>query len=68
MRFQLNQSGRRPRGLLPGHVRRAVDYVEQQGDPMIDVWYEQANLSSAPVGILGAHPLACFPAEQWTCR
>ncbi|MBI3321712.1 MAG: hypothetical protein HYZ91_05540 [Candidatus Omnitrophica bacterium] len=48
---------RLPPGLTIGHVRRAIDYVEQQAAEFADLYYEQANIFSGLVGILGVRAL-----------
>ena len=40
-----------------GHVRRAMDYVEQHATAFDDLYYEQANIFSGLVGILGVRVL-----------
>ena len=46
-----------PPGLTIGHVRRAIDYVEQHATEFADLYYEQANIFSGLVGILGVRAL-----------
>jgi hypothetical protein len=46
-----------PPGLTVGAIRRAVDYVEQQLADFVEVYYEQANVFSALVGIFGTKAL-----------
>jgi hypothetical protein len=49
-----------PRGLETVHIRRAVEYIEQQATELIDLYFEQANVFSAIVGIFGAKALDSF--------
>jgi hypothetical protein len=46
-----------PPGLEPSAVRRAVDYVESQLGELVEIYYEQANVFSALVGIFGTKAL-----------
>ncbi len=46
-----------PPGLTVGHVRKAIDYVEQQAAELVELYYEQANIFSGLVGILGVRAL-----------
>lgn len=46
-----------PRDLKPIHVKRAVAYVEEQTADLIDLYFEQANVFSAIVGIFGVKGL-----------
>ena len=46
-----------PKGLTPLHIERAVEYVETQTADLIDLYFEQANVFSAIVGIFGAKGL-----------
>jgi hypothetical protein len=49
-----------PKDLLPIHVTKAVDFIEREAADLIDLYFEQANVFSAIVGILGAKALASF--------
>lgn len=49
-----------PRGLEAIHVRQAVEYVEREAGELVDLYFEQANVFSAIVGIFGAKALAAF--------
>ena len=54
-------TGRRlPRGLEVVHVERAVEWIEQQAAELVELYYEQANIFSAIVGIFGAKALSAF--------
>jgi len=46
-----------PHGLTVGAIRRAVDYIEKQLADFVEVYYEQANVFSALVGIFGTKAL-----------
>ena len=46
-----------PRGLTIAHIRNAIDYVEEKADDLIDLYFEQANVFSAVVGIFGVRAL-----------
>lgn len=46
-----------PKGLEPIHVREAVEYAEERLIELVEIYYEQANVFSAIVGIFGAKAL-----------
>lgn len=46
-----------PRNLEPVHIAKAVDCVETQTADLIDLYFEQANVFSGIVGILGVKAL-----------
>src|ERR1700686_645219 len=46
-----------PNGLKPIHIKRAVEYVENQTADLIDLYLEQANVFSAIIGIFGVKAL-----------
>lgn len=46
-----------PRGLEPIHVEKAVTWIEQEASEVVDLYYEQANVFSAIIGIYGAKAL-----------
>ena len=46
-----------PPGLEPIQISRAVDYVEREAAELIDIYFQQANIFSAIVGILGTRAL-----------
>lgn len=46
-----------PKGLDPGQIRRAVSYIEREATGLVDIYYEQANIFSGIVGILGVKAL-----------
>jgi hypothetical protein len=49
-----------PLGLTIAHLRSAIDYVEEQAEELIDLYYEQANIFSGVVGIMGVRALDSF--------
>ncbi len=49
-----------PKGLEVIHIRQAVEYVEREAGELVDLYFEQANVFSAIVGIFGAKALAAF--------
>lgn len=46
-----------PAGLETSHIRNAVSFVEEQTDPLLDLYYEQANTFSGIVGTFGVRAL-----------
>jgi len=46
-----------PPGLTVTHLRSAIDFVEERAEELIDLYYEQANIFSAVIGILGVRAL-----------
>lgn len=46
-----------PPGLDLVAIRKAIDYIEREASDLIDIYYEQANVFSAIVGILGTKAL-----------
>lgn len=46
-----------PPGLEVSAIRRAIDYTERALSDLVDLYYEQANVFSAVVGIMGAKAL-----------
>lgn len=49
-----------PRGLTAAQIRKAVAYVEDKAAELVDLYYEQANIFSGIVGILGVQALDRF--------
>jgi len=49
-----------PPGLAVGAVRRAVEYMERELAQLIEIYFEQANVFSAIVGIFGTRALDSF--------
>jgi len=46
-----------PPGLDIGAIRRAIDYIEKELAELVELYYEQANVFSAIVGIFGTKAL-----------
>ena len=46
-----------PPGLRVGAIRRAIEHIEKTAADLIEVYFEQANVFSALVGILGVQAL-----------
>jgi hypothetical protein len=46
-----------PPGLEVAAIRRAIEYAEEQLNDLVDIYYEQANVFSAIVGIFGTKAL-----------
>jgi len=49
-----------PPGLQPSAIRRAIDYMEKELSGLVEIYYEQANVFSAIVGIFGTRALNEF--------
>jgi hypothetical protein len=49
-----------PPGLEPSAIRRAIDYMEKELTDLVEIYYEQANVFSAIVGIFGTRALNEF--------
>ena len=49
-----------PPGLDVGSIRRAVEYMERELVDLVELYYEQANVFSAVVGIFGTRALDSF--------
>lgn len=49
-----------PKGLRPVHIEKAVEYIEERGSEFVDLYYEQANIFSAVISILGTLALDAF--------
>jgi len=56
-RADLDPSVPLPPGLDIAAIRRAIDYIERQLADLVDIYYEQANVFSAIVGIYGTKAL-----------
>lgn len=46
-----------PPGLEVGAIRRAIEYMERELSELVEIYYEQANVFSAIVGIFGTRAL-----------
>lgn len=53
-----------PPQLEPGHIKRAVDYIEKELSGLVDLYFEQANVFSAVVGIFGTKALDSFSTYE----
>ena len=55
-----DRSVRLPPGLTTAHIRNAIDFIEEKAEELIDLYYEQANIFSGLIGILGVRALDSF--------
>src|SRR5579863_2112536 len=46
-----------PSGLTVAHIKNAIAFVEEKAEELIDLYFEQANVFSAVIGILGVRAL-----------
>src|SRR5947209_19869538 len=46
-----------PKDLSELHIKKAVDYVEKETAELVDLYFEQANVFSAIIGIVGVKAL-----------
>lgn len=46
-----------PPALKVAHVQRSIEFIEEKAEELIDLYFEQANIFSAVVGILGIRAL-----------
>ena len=46
-----------PPGLKVAHIKNAIEYIEERADELIDFYYEQANVFSGLIGIIGVRAL-----------
>ena len=46
-----------PPGLRISHVKNAIDFVEERAQEWLDIYFEQANIFSGVIGILGVRAL-----------
>ena len=53
----LDESVRLPPGLTTAAIRRAIEYIERELAELTDIYFEQANVFSAIVGIYGTKAL-----------
>jgi hypothetical protein len=53
-----------PPGLTVPALRKSIDYIERELSELIDIYYEQANVFSALVGIYGARALDSFSVYE----
>lgn len=53
-----------PPQLTIAHIRNAIDYIEKEASELLDLYYEQSNLFSAVIGILGVRALNSFSSYK----
>src|SRR5271157_4459722 len=46
-----------PPGLTIAHIGNAIEFVEEKAEELIELYFEQANIFSAVIGILGVRAL-----------
>src|SRR5262245_37083347 len=46
-----------PPGLEVTAIRKAIDFIERQATDLVEIYFEQANVFSAIIGILGTQAL-----------
>ncbi len=46
-----------PPGLKRIHIKNAIEFVEERAEEWLDIYFEQANIFSAVIGILGVRAL-----------
>src|SRR3982751_3272290 len=63
-RENLNRDVALPPGLDADAIRRAIDYMERELAELIEIYYEQANVFSAIVGIFGTKALDSVSAYE----
>ncbi len=49
-----------PKGLQLIHITKAIDFIEERAQELVDLYFEQANVFSGVVGILGVRALDSF--------
>ena len=52
-----DRSAALPPELRVGHIREAIEHVEERAAELIDIYFEQTNVFSAIIGILGTQAL-----------
>lgn len=53
-----------PSGLTIAALRRSIDYIERELAELVDIYFEQANVFSALVGIYGVRALDSFSVYE----
>lgn len=53
-----------PPGLTIAAIRKAVEYIERESTDLVELYFEQANVFSAVVGILGTRALDQFSVYE----
>ena len=46
-----------PPGLTIAHVRNAIEFVEEKAEELVELYFEQANIFSGVIGILGVRAI-----------
>ncbi|HEY4611956.1 MAG TPA: hypothetical protein VII11_03125 [Bacteroidota bacterium] len=54
---KINKEVKLPPGLTPAAIRKAIDYIERELSVLVELYFEQANVFSALVGIYGTKAL-----------
>ena len=61
-----------PSGLTTTAIQKAIDYIEKGLADLVEIYFEQANVFSALVGIFGAKALdatsVCFTTSSFLIR
>lgn len=52
-----NRSVPLPPALKVTHIGRSIEFIEEKADELVDLYFEQANIFSAVIGILGVRAL-----------
>jgi hypothetical protein len=53
-----------PPGLTIAAIRKSIDYIEKELPDLVDLYFEQANIFSALVGIFGVRALDTFSVYE----
>ena len=53
-----------PPGLTIPALRKSIEYIERELAELVDIYYEQANVFSALVGIYGVRALDTFSVYE----
>jgi len=53
-----------PPGLTIAAVRRSIEYIEQEAAALVELYYEQANVFSGLIGILGTRALDAYSVYE----
>ena len=53
-----------PPGLTLPAIRKSIEYIEKELSELVDIYYEQANVFSALVGIFGVRALDTFSVYE----
>ena len=49
-----------PPQLTIAHIRKAIEFIEDEAEKLVDLHFEQANIFSGVIGILGVRALQSF--------